>query len=171
MRASLAGDAAAYRLLLNDLRRRLLAYLVRRLGAGAAEAEDLVQDILIAIHTKRATYDPDLPLTAWVYAIARHKLIDHYRRIGRRIVIPLEDAGALVAQDASAAAEARIDIDRALASLSPRTRDLIAAVKLREVSTADAAAQMKMTPSAVKVAVHRGLRRLTARMSGDPVDD
>src|SRR5450759_1234398 len=83
IRASLAGDAAAYRALLSRLSANLRAYYkgkLARIGRSATEAEDLMQEALMAIHTRRHTYDPAEPLTPWVYAIARYKLIDHLRR-------------------------------------------------------------------------------------------
>ena len=79
MLASLEGDAAAHRVLLDRLSSRLRAYYkdrLARIGKAAAEAEDLVQEAVLAIHLKRATYDPSEPLTPWVYAIARYKLVD-----------------------------------------------------------------------------------------------
>ena len=69
MRASLAGDAAAYRTLLGRLSANLRAdYKGRlaRIGRSATEAEDLMQEALMAIHTRRHTYDPAEPLTPWV---------------------------------------------------------------------------------------------------------
>jgi RNA polymerase sigma-70 factor (ECF subfamily) len=74
MVAGLAGDADAYRHLLAALTRHLRAYYLKRVGTGAAE--DLVQETLIAIHTRRGAYDAGQPLTAWVFGIARYKLID-----------------------------------------------------------------------------------------------
>ncbi|MGL4558080.1 MAG: sigma-70 family RNA polymerase sigma factor, partial [Afipia sp.] len=66
MLASLDGDAASHRALLEQLSRRLRAYYkgkLARIGRGAAEAEDLVQEAVLAIHFKRHTYDPAEPLT------------------------------------------------------------------------------------------------------------
>jgi RNA polymerase sigma-70 factor (ECF subfamily) len=83
MAASLEGDAAAHRLLLNRLSGHLRAYYkgkLARIGRSAVEAEDLTQEALMAIHTRRHTYHPDEPLTPWVHAIARYKLIDYLRR-------------------------------------------------------------------------------------------
>src|SRR5690348_13091262 len=80
MLASQRGDAAAYRSLLAKLAPRLRAYYKRRfiaIGRGAEEAEDLVQETLLAIHLKRHTYDGDALFTPWLHAIARYKLIDH----------------------------------------------------------------------------------------------
>jgi hypothetical protein len=78
MLASLDGDAASHRALLDRLSRRLRAYYkgkLARIGRGSAEAEDLVQEAVLAIQLKRHTYDPVEPLTPWVHAIARYKLI------------------------------------------------------------------------------------------------
>jgi len=81
MVASLDGDAAAYRDLLRELTGYLRAYYRCRVAYGAADAEDLIQETLIAIHSRRSSYDRSQPFTAWVYAMARYKLID-YRESG-----------------------------------------------------------------------------------------
>ena len=160
------GDAAAYRLLLTGLRERLRVYFARRLAADPAQAEDLVQETLMAIHAKRATYDPGQFFTPWAYAIARYKLIDHFRRShpGRWRAIAHDDEFAV--EDETAAADARHDLERGLAQLSPATRDLVERVKLREEPVAEVARRAGMSESAVKVAVHRAVRRLSARLRG-----
>jgi DNA-directed RNA polymerase specialized sigma24 family protein len=76
MPASVDGDAASHRALLDRLSRRLRAYYkgkLARIRRGSAEAEDLVQEAVLAIQLKRHTYDPVEPLTRWVHAIARYK--------------------------------------------------------------------------------------------------
>ena len=166
MLASLDGDARAYRTLLEALRERLRIYYGRRLGRDPAEADDLVQETLIALHSKRATFDRAQPVTAWVYAIARYKLIDHYRRSGRRRTVPLEDDDAFSTPDESAAVDARRDIERGLEALSPRARALVRAVKLEQASIAETAQRAGMSETAVKVAVHRGFAKLAARLRG-----
>src|SRR6266545_4578493 len=83
MIASLAGDATSHKALLSRLSSHLRAYFkgrLARMGRGAVEAEDLVQEALIAIHTRRHTYDPAQLFTPWVYAIARYKFVDYLRR-------------------------------------------------------------------------------------------
>jgi len=166
MLASLDGDARAYRRLLDALGIALRLYYRRRLGsADAADAEDLVQDTLIAMHARRATYDPGQPLTAWVYAIARYKLIDHYRRNRLRRTVPLEDAGAIFAEDESAAALARLDLGRMLETLPEDTRGLIRATKVEGRSNAEAGGAAGLTETAAKVRVHRGLKALADRFA------
>ena len=98
MLRGLDGDPVAWRALLTELRGALTPFFRRRLIGLEADVEDLVQDCLIAIHAKRATYDRSMAFTAWAYAIARYKLIDHFRRQGRRTQVPLEDADVLLAE-------------------------------------------------------------------------
>jgi RNA polymerase sigma-70 factor, ECF subfamily len=167
MLRALDGDARAYRRLLEALRAALEAYFRRRLQAEPASVEDLVQETLIAIHAKRATFDREQGVGAWVYAIARYKLIDHYRRRGRRQFTPVEDEEGLFVPDESAAVEARHDIARALDALPERARDLVVSVKLNEEPVADVARRTGMSEAAVKVAVHRGFHKLAARLRGE----
>ncbi len=173
MLASLAGDAKAYRLLLGAVGDGLRLYFRRRLAADlVADAEDLVQETLIAMHTRRQTYDATQPLTAWVHAIARYKLIDLYRRRHIRQTVPLDDAGPLFADDQTGASLARLDLDRMLASLPASTRRLIERTKLEGMSSAEAGAGEGLTETAAKVRVHRGLHALSDRFAkrGDHAD-
>jgi RNA polymerase sigma-70 factor, ECF subfamily len=163
---SLAGERAAYAELLRRLNSHLRAYFVRRLGR-AADAEDLLQETLIAMHARRSTYDPTRPFTAWVHAIARYKLIDHYRRTKRRAEDPLDDPADLFASEDSNAAEAHLDVERLLGGLPLKTQKLIRDVKLEGLSTAEAAARHGISESAVKVGVHRGLKTLAGRIGED----
>src|SRR5580698_1066823 len=103
MLAGMNGDAASHRALLDRLSGRLRAYYkakLARFGRGATEAEDLVQEAVLAIHLKRHTYDPAEPLTPWVHAIARYKLIDFLRRTRMSISdVPIDSADTIMAHD------------------------------------------------------------------------
>jgi RNA polymerase sigma-70 factor (ECF subfamily) len=169
MLAGLAGDAAAYRKLLSALTGHLRAYYARRVGS--ATAEDLVQESLIAMHTRRATYDPAQPFTAWVYGIARYKLIDEYRREKRRAAVPLDEAPDLFAHDEAEAATARRDVEKLLARLPEAKRKLVRDIKLDGQSVADTAAATGLTESAVKVTVHRAIKSLSQDLGEEGGDD
>ncbi len=169
MLAALGGDAAAYRRLLSALTGHLRAYFVRRVGPSAAE--DLVQETLIAMHAKRATYDPAQPLTAWVYGIARYKLIDEYRREKRRAAVPLDEAPELFAAEETEAAIAARDVEKLLAKLPAPKRALVRAIKLDGASVADTAAQSGQSETAVKVSVHRALKSLQDDIQNEPHAD
>ncbi|MGV8831097.1 MAG: sigma-70 family RNA polymerase sigma factor [Devosia sp.] len=167
MLASLGGDAAAYRLLLADLGRHLRPYFTRRLTpAFASHAEDLVQETLLAIHTRRMTYDPARPFTAWLHAVAHHKFVDHVRRQSIRLTVPLDDDAPIFAHDDHADAAARRDLGVVLDTVPERTGDLIRRTRVEGASIAEAAAAHGMTETAAKVSIHRGLKSLAARFSG-----
>lgn len=160
MVAAQGGDACAYRALLAALTPHLRAYFARRLGH--ADAEDLVQETLIAIHTKRATYDTALPFTAWLHAIARYKLIDHFRRAKLRRTLPLEKAESVFAEEEGESVSARRDVEKLLAALPENKRRLVRQVKIEGLSTAEASRASGISESAVKVGVHRALKTLSA---------
>src|SRR5882672_9112794 len=103
MISGLDGDAAAHRALLERLSSQLRAYFrgqLNRIGRGPVEAEDLVQEALIAVHTRRHTYDRSQLFTPWVYGIARYKFLDYLRRTkASKNDLPIENAGEVTAQD------------------------------------------------------------------------
>jgi len=163
MLLSLAGDAAAETSLLSALASALRRYFARRLGAGAAEVEDLVQETLIAVHTKRHTFDARAPLTPWVYAIARYRLADHFRRGRTRRETALDDVGELVDAGDFDAAEARRDLARLLESLPEKQRRLVMDVKIEGRSIEETSRKTGLSASAVKVGVHRAVNALAKR--------
>ena len=169
MAASLLGDSIAHRSLLTVLSGYLRSYYKGKLvraGRTAEEAEDLMQEALIVIHTQRHTYDPEQPLTPWVYAIARYKLIDHLRRTRATTAsVPLENAENILASDDRVATESQFDLTRLLERLPERMRLSIQYVKLDGMSVAEAANRCGISKSAVKVNVHRGLKILAASIA------
>jgi RNA polymerase sigma-70 factor, ECF subfamily len=165
MLASLDGDAASHRALLERLSRRLRAYYkgkLARVGRSAEEAEDLVQEAVLAIHIKRHTYDPAEPLTPWVHAIARYKLIDFLRRSRASSDVPIEEADTIMAHDDNVSAESTYDVRRLMERLPKNMRCSIEAVKLDGQSIAEAAERCGISESGVKVNIHRGLKALAA---------
>jgi RNA polymerase sigma-70 factor (ECF subfamily) len=126
--------------------------------------EDLVQETLLAVHNQRHTYDTAQPLTAWVHAIARYKLIDFLRRRSGREAMndPLDDEDDLLATSDEEAREARRDMAALLAKLPDRHRLPIQHVKIEGLTVAEAAKLTGMSESAVKVGIHRGLKALAA---------
>lgn len=166
MISGLAGDGNAHRVLLSRMSRHLRAYFkgkLVRMGRSSVEAEDLVQEALIAIHTRRHTYDPAKPFTPWAYAIARYKLIDHLRKTrGSMAEASIEDAAELTARDDHAGTESALDLNRLLERIPEKMRSVIRLVKLDGLSIAETAARCGMSESAVKVNVHRGVKAIAA---------
>lgn len=165
MTAGLDGDAASHERLLRAMAPLLRSFFGRRLRGAADDVEDLVQDTLIAIHTRRATYDRDRPFTAWAYAVARYKMIDHFRRGRQNVPVDgLEDI--LVAEGFEDAVSARLDVDRLLEGISPKQARAIRQTKVDGLSIAEAAESAGISEADVKVSVHRGLKALADRLKG-----
>lgn len=166
MTAGLDGDAAAYRTLLERLSPHLRSYYRGRLaraGRSAAEAEDLLQEALLAIHTRRHAYDRAELFTPWMHAIARYKLIDYLRRTNSSYRdVPIGDASELTSHADHDGVESSIDLGRLIARLPVKMQRAIRYVKLDGLSIAEAARRSGMTEAAVKISIHRGLKALSA---------
>ena len=171
MIAGIGGDAAAYRALLERLSSQLRGYFkgqLNRIGRGPVEAEDLVQEALIAIHTRRNTYDPSQPFTPWVYAISRYKFLDYLRRAHASMNdLPIDDTKEIGSRDDRTHVESSLDLETLMAGLPAKTRQAIQAVKLDGLSVSEAAAHCGMSESNVKVSVHRGLKAMARLISGN----
>ena len=165
----LAGDAPAYHAFLQELSAHLRAFLRKRLAGLPDEMEDLVQESLLAVHNQRHTYDAGQPLTAWVHAIAKYKLIDLLRRRSGRELLndPLDESIELFSSADTDAAEARRDLRKLLERLPERQRLPIVHMKLEGLSVTETARATGMSESAVKVGVHRGLKALAAMIRTD----
>lgn len=157
-----AGDEVAYRESLRCIAARLRTYLRRRMQSNPDDLEDLVQETLLAIHLQRGTHDPAVPVNRWVLAIARHKLIDLWRRRGRRESLndPLDE---LAEADQPAVWEelpVQRDLETLMRRLPDAQRQAIALTKLQGLSMAEASELSGVSVAALKVQVHRGLKRL-----------
>jgi RNA polymerase sigma-70 factor, ECF subfamily len=167
MRAANAGDSGAYRRLLEAMApflRGLTARNLSRLGWGASDVEDVVQETLLAIHLKRQTWDERESITPWVRAIARNKLIDNLRRRGKRIDIPIDDVidvlpAAPEADDVGLSAR---EAERLIAVLNGRQREIVQAISIEGASIREVAARFGISEGATRVALHRGLAALAA---------
>jgi RNA polymerase sigma factor (sigma-70 family) len=174
MCAAQAGDAAAYRALLAEVALRMRRLICARAPwLGRADVEDIVQDVLLALHTARATWDPARPFMPWISGIARNRLADHARRYARRQAF--DQAASDLAEVFSSTpgqshAEGVVNlmsVRRAMDGLSAGERDAFELVRLRQLSLAEAAERRGTTVGAMKVAVHRATLRLRAVIQGD----
>ena len=160
--AAQSGDERAYREALGLMAARLRAYFRRRMPTLLDDCEDLVQETLLAVHLQRGTYDPEFPVLAWMTAIARHKWIDRLRRLGRREA--LHDAYDDVDESVLAAEvgepHAGRDLTQLMQSLPDAQRQALVLTKLEGLSVAEASEQTGVSEAAIKVQVHRALKRL-----------
>jgi len=169
----LAGDAQAYREFLAALALHVRGFLKRRLQQRPAEVEDLLQEVLLAVHNARQTYQPQQPLTAWVQAIARYKLADYLRRYTHHDALHdlLDDDSGLFAASDEAPAQASRDLGKLLGQLPERQRLPIVHVKLEGLSVEETARITGLSSSAVKVGIHRGLKALARLIRGSEDDE
>lgn len=168
MLLSLDGDEVAYRCLLDMLRHLLTNYYARRIGRSAgADVDDLVQDTLLSLHQRRITYDRERPFTAWFFTIARHKLVDHHRRVGGRSYLGLETVEEIEDGYSEDAVSASMDVNRLLASLPAWQGAMIRQVRLEGRSVAETAVSGGKTEAMVKIGIHRGIKALAARLRGE----
>lgn len=167
MTLSQQGDAAAYERLLSEVALRMRRMLRSRAPwLSAADSEDVVQDILLSLHRARHTWDPARPFMPWIVTIARARLADNVRRYARRNAIGIAAADwSETFRNAQTNTNADtvinlLTVREALKSLTPAERQAITLLRLREMSLTDAARESGSSVAALKIAVHRAMRKL-----------
>jgi RNA polymerase sigma-70 factor (ECF subfamily) len=167
MRLAISGDSASYQRLLKAVTPVLRAGARRglaRAGQPIDQSEDVVQDILLAVHLKRHTWDVNAPFAPWLFAIARNKLIDALRRRGRRTFVNIDDFAEIIPDEPAAETASANEIATLLLTLPPRQREVLQSIAVESASIRDTAAKFAMSEGAVRVALHRALTSLTAKL-------
>lgn len=165
MRNAMDGDARSYHLFLQAVTphlRMLARRCAGRYGGSSRDVEDVVQEVLLAVHLKRGTWDPARPIGPWLGAIVRNKLIDSLRRKGHRIDVPVEDV-----MDTLAAPPVEDDFDlqdaiQLMERLKDPQRDIVRSISIEGKSVRETALRLTMTEGAVRVALHRALKTLAS---------
>jgi RNA polymerase sigma-70 factor, ECF subfamily len=175
MRAERRGEAVVYEHMLKDVAavlRRSVAPRLARVGIAAHEAEDLVQEILIGLHSKRHTWDSARPLLPWLHAIARYKLVDFMRHRGRetrrRVDLSLENWLEIVDPLGDETNISTWEVDRHLAALPIGQRKIVRAIAVEGASVRDVALRLATSEGAVRVAFHRAIKRLVGAADAAP---
>jgi len=171
MEHSLQGDTCAYQQLLVLLTVAVRNAVRGRARAARIDAEDVVQEVLLALHLKRSTWIRGTPVAPWVAAIARNKIIDALRRRGHRIEVPVDSVLETLWIDEVENEGQAHDLERALAKLNDRQREVVRAVSLEGHSAQEVATRLQMTEGAVRVTLHRGLKALSATFRTVPNED
>ncbi|MDX8478988.1 sigma-70 family RNA polymerase sigma factor [Mesorhizobium sp. VK24D] len=162
LRAAIAGDERAYADFLHRTAALVRGFVRRKIVQGGVDPEDVVQETLLAIHVKRHTWREDAPVLPWVYAIARFKLIDAFRRRGRRIEVEIDEIAETFAEPEAETVSER-DINRALDGLPPSQRSVVSAISVDGSSIGETAAKLGISETAVRVSLHRGLAAIAKR--------
>lgn len=166
MASAQAGNEADYRQLLTELSDMVSRYLMSRLG-GYDFTDDCAQEILIAVHEARHTYDPRRKFRPWLFAIIRHKSIDAIRRQQARKENEARHALDSDTGRANANLDESVTSGQLINALSPRHREAIKLTKILGFTTAEAAARLAISESAMKVRVHRAIASLRKLMEAE----
>jgi RNA polymerase sigma-70 factor (ECF subfamily) len=167
MRSAISGDSAAYHRLLKATTPVLRAAARRgllRAGQPVDQSEDIVQEILLTMHLKRHTWDANAPFAPWLFAIARNKLIDALRRRGRRVFVNIDDFAETLPGVAAEETASPSEVAAQLQMLPARQREVLQSVAVDSASIKETATRFSMSEGAVRVALHRGLARLSAKL-------
>jgi len=164
MAAAQDGEAAAYHRLLSEIDAWLRRYYSRRLPPSMID--DVVQDVLVAVHEKRHTYDPGRPFIAWLTAIARYKWIDAIRSLKSKATVALDDDVAAPSHENSVTSA--WSLEKLLGTLKPAQAEVIRLVRLQGHSIEEASQVTGQSATLVKVNIHRGLKRLAALLRNNP---
>src|SRR5262245_59906251 len=165
MRAAQGGDRDAYRALLTAVTPRIRRLVrLRRAFLGAADVEDVVQDVLLSLHAVLATYDPSRPFMPWLLAIVRNRLADAARRYARQVrEVSVDLDVTFVEVSTNTPDEGVGDLEalaQAIRELPAGQRQAIELLKLQEMSLKEASAASGSSVSALKVATHRAMMSL-----------
>jgi RNA polymerase sigma-70 factor (ECF subfamily) len=163
--AARSGDHAAIARLYRELNPGLVRFLVARAGDAGA---DLAQDTWLSAFTNIAAFDGDAhQFRAWLFTIARRRLADHWRRIGRQPVTadapshitnvetPDTSADGITTREAVAELIRHLSVDQA---------DVVLLRVVAGLSVEEVAHIVERSPGAVRVIQHRALRRLAAEL-------
>ena len=159
---AMGGDEAAYRRFLTEISTVLKPFVMRWTRSGSAsDVDDLLQEVLIAVHQKRHTWRQGEPVMPWLYAIAKYKSIDAHRRRKRHGSVDIGDLAETLDDPTTVPNAVAYDVARAVASLTGRQREVVSAISVEGHSIEETARRFGMTNGAVRVAFHRGLSAIT----------
>jgi RNA polymerase sigma-70 factor (ECF subfamily) len=165
MEQSLDGDCAAYGELLSVVTTALRRAIRTRARQVGLDAEDVVQEVLLALHLKRNTWVRGTPVAPWLAAIARNKIVDAHRRRGRRPEVSIESIVETLHQDGDVSEDQSQALERGIAGLPERQRKVLHAVSLEGYSAQEAASRLQMSEVGVRVTLHRALKSLAVFFS------
>jgi len=167
MKNSIKGDQNSYHQLLTSLRPWLVAYFSKRVHYNVIE--DLVQDTLLTLHTKRQTFDPKYSFGPWITAVARNRWIDHLRKSLKYIETEFEDdqlSGE--SEQESRDIGAKQDVRTLLKLIPTPQAHIIELVKLKELSIKEVSEQTGHSSSSIRVMIHRGMKKMMAAVEKAP---
>lgn len=173
MRAALGGDQRAYADLLQELSchfRGALRRACSRSGLASADVEDIVQEALLAVHLKRHTWDSARSIGPWITAISRYKMIDAIRRRQGKDDVQIDELIDILPAEPEDDGTAGRDAQKMLEAVGGKQREILRIISVEGGSVSDAATRLQMNEGAVRVALHRALKKLAALYRSEPLE-
>lgn len=172
MREAQDGNQAAYAELLSEMLPVLRAVVCNR-WRNRQDIEDIVQDILLSLHSVRHTYDPSRPFLPWLMTIAARRIADAARRVHARSAneTTVEIMPETFVGDETKSLEEVSDdqemVRAALIALPDAQRQAIELMKLQGLSLQEASEQTGKSVASLKVTVHRAMKAMRQALKGE----
>ena len=160
--AAAGGDREALELLLERHADRVHA-VCRRVVGNAKDALDAAQEALVAIARGIGRFDGRSAFSTWCYRVATNAALDELRRRGRRPT-PVEHVTESSVPGMEASVDARLDVDRALATIPEEFRVAVVLRDLADLDYPEIAAVLHVPVGTVKSRIARGRSALRARL-------
>lgn len=157
------GDSAAYKELLTGVSLFLKNYLRKRIFEKS-EIEEVLQEILMAVHKSLHTYDNNKAFMSWLLAITEYKVVDFVREFKKHAVETDLEPLSHFFSGTYADSDLRIDIDRAMNKLPEREKKILTLLKIEGQSAQEVAEKLDLTEANVKVIAHRAYQQLRLRL-------
>jgi RNA polymerase sigma-70 factor (ECF subfamily) len=169
VRASIAGDTAAFEALYRHHAGRVHGVILRLVGQDGARADDLTQEAFVRAWQALPGYRFESAFGTWLYRLATNTALMELR--SRRAQPAFEGTDAIeglgVAGTHVHAAALSHDLDRAVAGLPPRARVVLVLFDIEGWTHQEIADALEMAVGSSKAQLHRARRLLRARL-GDP---
>lgn len=164
IRAAQQGDQSAVVALYEQHRDNVYTYIYHRVGCNPDIAEDITADVFVRMVSNLHTYKvKSAPLMAWLYTIARNRIIDYYRDADKRKDAPLSEnlVDTMSLPETHVARSYDLDeVRAAIENLTDSQRDVLICRFMNEMSVKETAQVLNRTEGAIKTLTRRAIAAL-----------
>jgi len=160
-----AGNLDAFQSFYRRHAGRVLAY-ARQLGRGPELAEDIAQEVFVAVWNKAASFQPDRgDVSGWLYTMTRNKLIDHWRKAGSGAELGGLDLQALAGGGGGDGVDLLLAVRQALAQVHPEQRRAIEMAYFGGLTYEETAERLELPVGTLKSRIRTGLKLMRTVLS------
>ncbi|WP_165779480.1 sigma-70 family RNA polymerase sigma factor [Leptospira harrisiae] len=164
-----SGSSESYHILLSRVSVTLSKFLSRRIFS-VDDREDLLQEILIAIHNSRHTYLPSKPFHPWMYAIAKNLLFKYYKKINKQYsqLVDIEMNQLVSPNESSSDGREKVEkILLLIQGLPRKQKEIVSMLKIQGLSVKEVSLKLRISESNVRVIAHRGYQTIRLRITNE----